>query len=202
MAEELPLPPYKESLVILKQSITLGIIILKDQDKLSKGVTIRGSETNRTGFHNISFERSAINNINVDDLSSIYLSKDLLSKANGSLAGKELRLTSFLFGNSNLFLIQQAHKFHYKEDSSRAFVMRSINSKVMSVTVKSVELKDLNMDEELRMGFTVYEKPGKNRLVHCVFWDNPLQGQYSQLRNTHMKALSMKFNWSNSEPIY
>ena len=169
MAEDLPLPPNKQSLVIIKGSITMGIIILDNKGKFFKGLTIRGSETNRTGFNSISFERSSFNNVNVTDLSSIYLPKDLLSKASKVLTGKEFRVTSFLFDNSSLFS---------RRRSPSTNITKTVNSKVLSASVKSVRLKGLNEEEELRSGFTLYQKPGKNQSVNCEFWNNTGQGEF------------------------
>ena len=169
MAEDLPLPPNKQSLVIIKGSITMGIIILDNKRKVLKGLTIRGSETNRTGFNSISFERSPFDNVDVTDLSSIYLPKDLLSKANKILTGKEFRVTSFLFDNSSLFSRRRSPSMN---------ITKTVNSKVLSASVKSVRLKGLNEEEELKSGFTLYQMPGKNQSVNCVFWNNTEQGQF------------------------
>ena len=170
MADELPLPSNDTQLVIKKRSVTLGIIILKDEGNIINGLTIRASETNQSGYNNIFFEKSAASNLKSTDLSTIYLPEALLSKARKTKTSKDFRVTSFLFGNSTLFPTKQEQQFYSAASNYSLNTSLTVNSKVLSAALKSLRLQNLSEDEEIRSSFLPLISVD-NRPTECAFWD-------------------------------
>ena len=169
MADELPLAHNETQLVIMRPSVTLGIILLNYRERTVEGLTVRASRTNQSGYNNIFFEKSTAKNLKSTDLSSIYLPKNLIVKANKKVTNN-FRVTSFLFGNSNLFRTKEEEQSSLAKSNSGVNISKTVNSKVFSVAVKTVRLQNLTDDEEIISSFLPLI-PVDSTPTECVFWD-------------------------------
>ena len=144
----------------------MGIILLKNKEISNSGIVIRFCQTNQSRYNDMFVEKSSAVGSQPEDITSIYLPGKLLSKAQGLLASKELRITTLLFDNTVLF---EKHK----EDNKKI-----LSSKVFSAAIKSVHLTGLTENEELQSAFKPIF-PVQNRSVECVFWDFLASSKYS-----------------------
>ena len=170
IADELPLPPGRQNLVIRKRHITLGITSFSGKENFAEGVNIRAFEMNNYGLSDISSERSNIINMELTDFASIFLPKHLLSRARGRIPSQKFRITTFLFDNAALFSTKQDQQRHSTSGNSSINAKWIVNSKVFSAAIKSVRVQCLKKEEELESAF-LPQFPVKDRLLECVFWD-------------------------------
>ena len=167
MANDVPLPTNKSSLVISKHRIAMGIDYLDKQEKLNYSLLIKASKTYSTGYNDLSFKKSQDLELDVEDFSSLFISESLLSKVKMQLHSKEIKISVFLFDKSTLFRIKQGSKLNMKE---------IINSKIISVAINGTELNGLTDEEELQSAFRPQISVQKRQMT-CVFWNFTASGK-------------------------
>lgn len=161
LADDIPLG--NQTFATVRKNIALSVSMVDSAS--STGLTIESLRTARTGYNNVTLIQSNSQRSSNKAIVSTFLPRTLLRR----LPVNAKRLSAIVYDNVKLFLTSP--------NSSNSQI---INSKVMSIAFKDVQLKDLPAEDELRILFAPINRTVTGS-VSCVFWNFSLASMMSSL---------------------
>ena len=160
LADGIPLANKTKSFTASKKNIALGIAVV--DATLTDGFSIQGF-ISTSGYNNVTLRQSSQPTYQSNSVANIFLPASLL-RAN---SGSQTRVSSFLYDNFKLFVT-----------SLNQSVMKVIDSKVMSTSIKGRSVQNLNESEELQSYFQPLNQSITGS-ASCVYWNFTRSGTLS-----------------------
>ena len=120
-------------------------------------------------------------------VATVYLPRALFDKVNKS---EPQRVTVFVFDDEKLFLTQTNMD---NSISSKRNTSKTVGSKILAVSIKGSELRNLSDDQQVRTTFST-TVPSTKAVADCVFWDFSGAGMFI-FHKAGLAQIYLYFSW-------